>query len=170
MQRSLQRRRPGRDSLDLAPVRGARSAARTMMRFSLLLCCGIWLVAGCGDNRQDDRQDDPRDDQAPAGSQAALPPGVDARYQAEVADICFAEERSGALQQDESQRLMIVAQWLGTRIGTQQGRDFLAGIARAAPAEKVTLLQAESRRVGLASCPLVQSWGGPAPGAATGAP
>jgi hypothetical protein len=100
----------------------------------------------------------------------ATPAGVDPRYQAEVADICFAEERSGALQQDEGQRLMTVAQWLGTRIGTQQGRDFLASVARASPPEKVTLLQAESQRVGLASCPLVQSWGGPAPGATTSGP
>ena len=139
------------------------------MRSSLVLCCGIWLVAGC------------RNDQTPAGDQAAgAPPGVDARYQAEVADICFAEERSGALQQDEGQRLMLVAQWLGTRIHTQQGRDFLAGVARAPAAEKGNLLQVEATRVGLASCPLVQSWGGAAPasaapasaasGAATGAP
>jgi hypothetical protein len=128
------------------------------MRFSLLLCCGIWLVAGC------------RDDQASAGDQAAgAPAGVDARYQAEVADICFAEERSGALQQDQGQRLMVVAQWLGTRISTQQGRDLLAGVARAPAAEKARLLEAESRRVGLASCPLVQSWGGAGPGA-TGTP
>lgn len=134
-----------------------------MTRFSLLLCCGIWLVAGC--------RNDPRNDQVPAGDQVtATPAGVDPRYQAEVADICFAEERSGALQQDQSERPMVVAQWLGTRIATQQARDFLASIARAEPAEKVTLLQAESRRVGLASCPLVQSWGGPAPGAATGSP
>ena len=137
------------------------------MRFSLLLCCGIWLVAGC----QDDGRDGRRNDQTPAAGQAAeTPAGVDPRYQAELADICFAEERSGALQQDESQRLMAVAQWLGTRIGTQQGRDFLASIARASPAEKVTLLEAESRRVGLASCPLAKSWGGPAAGATTGAP
>lgn len=132
------------------------------MRFSLLLCCGIWLVAGC------------RDDQAPAGDQAAgghpaVPAGVDPRYQTEVADICFAEERSGAVQHDEGERLMIVAQWLGTRIITQPGRDFLASIARASPDEKAPLLQAEARRVGLDSCPVALRWGGDAPGETTGA-
>lgn len=124
---------------------------------SLLLCCGIWLVAGC------------RDDHASAGDQAA-PVSAEARYQAEVADICFAEERSGALEQAEGERLMTVAQWLGTRIQTQQGRDFLAAVARAGATEKATLLQAEATRVGLASCPLVQRWSGVTPAAATGAP
>jgi hypothetical protein len=130
------------------------------MRFSLLLCCGIWLAAGC------------RDDQAPAGDPStAAPASADADYRAEVADICFAEERSGALEQAEGERLMIVAQWLGTRIHTQPGRDFLAGVARASPAEKAALLQAEATRLGLASCPLVQSWGSTAPAAAgTAAP
>jgi hypothetical protein len=122
------------------------------MRRSLLLCCGIWLVAGC------------RDAQAPAGDPAAGPAGADAPYRGEVADICFAEERSGALEQPGEQRMIIVAQWLGTRIHTQQGRDLLAAVARASPAEKVTLLQAEAARLDLASCPLAQSWGGGAPG------
>lgn len=125
-----------------------------MSRFSLLLCCGIWLVAGC------------RDDQAPAGAPAAeAAASAETGYPAEVADICFAEERSGALHQGEGERMMIVAQWLGTRIRTQEGRDFLARVARASAAEKATLLQAEATRLGLASCPLVQSWGGTAPAA-----
>lgn len=121
------------------------------MRLSLLLCCGIWLAAGC------------RDDQAPAAAPAAAPADADAAYRAEVADICFAEERSGALEQPGDQRMIIVAQWLGTRIHTQQGRDLLAAVARAAPAEKVTRLQAEAAQSGLASCPLAQAWSGGAP-------
>lgn len=120
-----------------------------MTRFSLLLCCGVWLVAGCRDDRN-----------APAGEPAATVDDATARFRAEVADVCFAEERSGALDQPEDQRLIVVAQWLGTRIHSQQGRDFLAAVARASPAEKAALLQAEAARAGLASCPLVQSWAG----------
>jgi hypothetical protein len=139
-----------------------RLGPRTMMRFSLLLCCGIWLVAGC---RDDHTAQTPAPDQAPAQDQDHAAAGADARYQDEVADICFAEERSGALAEDEGARIMVVAQWLGTRIHTQQGRDFLAAVARATPAEKAALLQAEATRLGLASCPLVQSWSGTAPAA-----
>jgi hypothetical protein len=134
------------------------------MRFSLLLCCGIWLVAGCRDNQTPAPDVAPATDVAPANDQAAEV-SAGAGYQDEVADICFAEERSGALAAAEGERLMIVAQWLGTRIHTQQGRDLLASVARAEAAGQAALLPAEATRLGLASCPLVQSWGGTLPAA-----
>lgn len=145
-----------------------------MMRGSFLLCCVVWLLAaGCQGNQAPNQGSN----QAPSqvsnqvsnqvsgqpADQPAVPAGVDPEYAADIADICFGQERAGALEHDESQRAMVVAQWLGTRIRTQQGRDFLAAVARAEAAQKVTLLQAESAKVGLGECPLVVSWGGPTP-------
>jgi hypothetical protein len=127
-----------------------------MMRILSMLCCGVWLLAaGCKGGQESST------DQA-AGA-AAAPVDPQEQYKAELSDLCFGEERSGAMDQPEAQRAMFMAQWLGTRIHTQQGRDFLAQVARAAPAEKAALLQAEATRLGLPSCPLVQSWGGTAP-------
>lgn len=144
------------------------------MRGSLLLCCAVWLLAaGCQGNQASNPAPNEAPGQAPnhvsnqvsgqPAGQPAVPAGIDPEYAADVADICFGQERSGALAQDESQRAMIVAQWLGTRIRTQQGRDFLAALAPADPSQKVALLQAESRKVGLSECPLMVSWGGSTP-------
>ncbi len=137
-----------------------------MMRGSFLLCCVVWLLAaGCQGNQAPDQAPNQVSGQ-PANqpaNQPAVPAGVDPEYAADIADICFGQERAGALEHDESQRAMVVAQWLGTRIRTQQGRDFLAAVARAEAAQKVTLLQAESAKVGMGECPLVVSWGGPTP-------
>jgi hypothetical protein len=153
-----------------------------MMRGSLLLCCVVWLLApGCQGNQAPDQSPNQAPDQSPnqapdqspnqvsnqvsgqPADQPAVPAGVDPEYAADIADICFGQERAGALEHDESQRAMVVAQWLGTRIRTQQGRDFLAAVARVEPGQKVTLLQAESRKVGIDECPLVVSWGGSTP-------
>lgn len=144
------------------------------MRGSLLLCCVVWLLAaGCQGNQASNQASGQESHQVPGqapnpvsdqpASQPAVPAGIDPEYAADIADICFGQERSGALEQDESQRAMIVAQWLGTRIRTQQGRDFLASLAPADPSQKVALLQTESRKVGLNECPLVVSWGGSKP-------
>jgi hypothetical protein len=153
---------------------GQSRPQEVMMRGSLLLCCVVWLLAaGCQGNQGSNPAPNEAPGQAPnqvsdqpAGQpadQPAVPAGIDPEYAAAVADICFGQERSGALEQDESQRAMVVAQWLGTRIRTQQGRDFLASLAPADPGQKVALLQTESRKVGLSECPLMVSWGGSTP-------
>ena len=145
-----------------------------MMRGSFSLCCVVWLLAfGCQGNQAANQAADQAPDQVPnqvsnqvsgqPANQPAVPAGVDPEYAADIADICFGQERAGALEHDESQRAMVVAQWLGTRIRTQQGRDFLAAVARVEPGQKVTLLQTESRKVGMDQCPLVVSWGAPTP-------
>lgn len=134
------------------------------MRGSFSLCCVVWLLAaGCQGNQTPNQASDQTAQQAPPDERPAVPAGVDPQYAAEIVDICFGQERSGALEHDEGQRAMIVAQWLGTRIRTQQGRDFLAAIARAEPAQKVAMLEAEARKVGSEDCPLTLSWGGPTP-------
>lgn len=138
------------------------------MRASFSLCCVVWLLAaGCQDKQAPGQAPTQASDQraqpASPDDPPAVPAGIDPQYAADIADICFGQERSGALAHEEGQRAMVVAQWLGTRIRTQQGRDFLATIARAEPAQKVTLLQAEARKVGGDECPLAVSWGGPTP-------
>ncbi|MEM9492010.1 MAG: hypothetical protein AAGC55_22885, partial [Myxococcota bacterium] len=50
------------------------------------------------------------------------------------------------------------AQWLGTSLETQTGRDFTARFSRSSPAEKVELLRAESARLGLDRCPIIYTW------------
>jgi hypothetical protein len=148
---------------------GQSRPQEVMMRGSFLLCCVWLLAAGCQGNQAPDQAPNQVSNQVsgqPASqtaTQPAVPAGVDPEYAADIADICFGQERAGALEHDESQRAMVVAQWLGTRIRTQQGRDFLAAVARVEPGQKGALLQAESRKVGVGECPLVASWGGPTP-------
>lgn len=109
----------------------------------LLLCllCAAWLAAtGC------------RQSHAPAPE--------DTPYAREIGDICSGEERSGALSRPEAERPIVLAEWLGTRIRSDQARAFLARVSRAAPADKAAILRAEAARVGLDGCPLAGSWGG----------
>lgn len=111
------------------------------MRALSLLVCAVWLAAaGC------QRNDAPASEDTP--------------YAREVGDICAGEERSGALEQPENQRAIVLAQWLGTRVHSDEGRALLARLSRAAPAEKASILRAEAARVGLDACPLAGSWGG----------
>lgn len=74
--------------------------------------------------------------------------------------ICNSEERSGALEYPEGQRAMVVAQWLGSNVETEEGRAFLVRLAKTPPADKAALLQQEAVRNHLPSCPLALSWGG----------
>jgi hypothetical protein len=164
---------------------GQARPQEVMMRGSFSLCCVVWLLAaGCQDNQTAKQAPDQGPAQAPGQASGqelgqgldqtareappddlpgAVPAGIDPQYAADMADICFSQERSGALEHDEGQRTMVVAQWLGTRIRTQQGRDFLAAMARAEAAQKVTLLQTEIRKVGGEECPLAVTWAGHTP-------
>lgn len=81
-------------------------------------------------------------------------------YVQELTHICNSEERSGALEYPEGQRSMVVAQWLGDNVQTEQGRAFLVRLAKTPPAEKAAVLQQEAAQSGLPSCPLARSWGG----------
>ena len=74
--------------------------------------------------------------------------------------ICHSSERSGALEQPEGQRAVTVAYWLGNNIESDEGRAFLARFTKSSTEEKIALLRREAKRVGLSSCPLLQTWGG----------
>ena len=79
-------------------------------------------------------------------------------YRADFENICNAEERSGALQEDPNRRATVVATWIGPRLQTEEARTFLAGLAAMAPKEKGDALRRESARAGLASCALAETW------------
>jgi len=79
-------------------------------------------------------------------------------YARDIDKICHAEERSGALEQPESQRGLVVAQWLGGNLESDGARTFLVRLAQADPAGKTALLEAESRALGMSGCPLAASW------------
>lgn len=79
-------------------------------------------------------------------------------YARDIDKICHAEERSGALEQPESQRGLVVAQWLGGNIESDGARAFLVRLVQADPARKTALLETESRALGITGCPLARSW------------
>jgi hypothetical protein len=76
----------------------------------------------------------------------------------DVDRICNALVQSGAAEQPAGSRQMLVAQWLGSNIESQDGRDFLAGLARHQGAAKADALEAKAKDVGLAGCPLAAQW------------
>lgn len=79
-------------------------------------------------------------------------------YTLDIEQICHAEERSGALEQDPSVRSVQVAAWLANHLVTDQSRLLLGKLAALAPADKATALAAEAKKVGVAPCPMVQVW------------
>lgn len=79
-------------------------------------------------------------------------------YAQDVDDICHSEQRSGALERDKGERILIVAQWLGKTLRTDEGRSFVANLSQASAAEKVAILDGEALRLGLAGCPLARTW------------
>lgn len=85
---------------------------------------------------------------------------VPAAYRADVENICEAEGRSGALapDQDPNRRSIVVAQWLGSAVKTDEGRSFLASLAKLAPAQKGDALRREATRVGLTRCAVAETW------------
>jgi hypothetical protein len=79
----------------------------------------------------------------------------------DVDRICNALEQSGARQQPAGAHQMLVAQWLGSHIESQDGRDFLASLARLEGAAKADALDAKAKEVGIATCPLSAEWRAP---------
>ncbi|HUS66205.1 MAG TPA: hypothetical protein VMZ28_16745 [Kofleriaceae bacterium] len=79
-------------------------------------------------------------------------------YRTDLENICDAEARSGALQQDPNQRATHVAMWLGPRVQTDEARKFLAGLGAMPAKDKGDVLRREAARVGLSTCPLAETW------------
>jgi hypothetical protein len=84
--------------------------------------------------------------------------GVPAEYRADIENICDAEARSGAREQDPGRRAYVVASWLGPVIKTQEARQFLGRLGGLSPADKPAALVAEARKVGLEHCATADAW------------
>jgi hypothetical protein len=84
--------------------------------------------------------------------------GAPSAYRTDLENICDAEARSGALEQDPNRRSLVVAQWIAGRLQSEQGRKFLASLVQLAPAEKGKALRREAAAVGLERCPLADTW------------
>lgn len=81
-------------------------------------------------------------------------------YRTDIENICDAEARSGALapDQDPNRRAFTVAAWIGGRIQSEEGRQFLGSLQKLKGGEKGAALRREAARVGLAACPLAETW------------
>jgi hypothetical protein len=80
-------------------------------------------------------------------------------FQRDMERICHAERLSGAHEQHEGHRSLLVGQWLAENLETPEARSLLAQIFQAAPAEKSALLTEAAREAGIRDCPIAQVWG-----------
>jgi hypothetical protein len=105
---------------------------------------GLGLGAGC------------RRDSGSTAAPAAEP------YRSDIENLCDAVSRSGADQRPDGDRTLLIAQWLGAHIQTQDAREYLARIQPLVGEAKAAALEAEARRVGLTGCALASEWRVPA--------
>jgi len=106
------------------------------------------LTAGC--------QRTAGDQPAPQASVVAAAPGSD--YAKDIDDLCDSVKRSGADQLDVSAHALTIANWLAANLRTPDSRKFLIKIQPLIGVAKADALDAEAKRVGLASCALAAQW------------
>ena len=98
----------------------------------------------------------------PVGSGSAAAPGptgpIADDYRADIDNLCDVLKRSGADQLTSGEQQPVIAMWLGPNIKTTAGHNFLVTIAPLQGAAKADALEAEAKRVGIASCPLAAEW------------
>jgi hypothetical protein len=101
----------------------------------------------------------------PAGSGRAAAPAMTGPtgpiaddYRADVDNLCDVLKRSGADQLTAGEQPPVIAMWLGPNIKTAAGHNFLVTIAPLQGTVKADALEAEAKRVGIASCPLAAEW------------
>jgi len=94
-------------------------------------------------------------EEPPPGKASAAAP---AAYAKDIAQVCDVVSLSGADKVPEGDRVLPVAQYLGSHIETQQAREFLARIQPLVGAAKADALDAEAKKVGLAGCALSAEW------------
>jgi hypothetical protein len=80
-------------------------------------------------------------------------------YERDVDRICHAEEHSGAAEHD-GPRTLVIAQWLGENIETDEGRELLARVTRDDndPAAKARILDEAATAAGIDDCPTARTW------------
>lgn len=115
------------------------------------IACAALLLVACqgGDERS----------RAPAPSPSPSPsPTVSAAYKSDIDKLCNVVERAGATGLAEYDKIYVTSQWLPQNLETEDSRKFLIRIQPLQGAPKADALDAEAKRVGLASCPLAADW------------
>jgi hypothetical protein len=138
-------------------------SARAMKQIAHLLAC-LSGIAGCqcsSGNSPPPASEASRQDSAPLASEASrqgsAPPASEA-YRQDIARLCDVVARSGADQLLAGQRMLTVATWLAEHLETQDAHDYLIRIQPLTGEPKAAALEAEARRVGIASCALAAEW------------
>jgi hypothetical protein len=97
----------------------------------------------------------------PKGTEPGSAAGSDwktSAYGRDFERLCNAEKYSGALEEPEEARPLMVAQWLGPNLETSQAHDFLVHIQPLGPMDKYVAIDGEAHRLGLTDCPLALVW------------
>lgn len=84
-------------------------------------------------------------------------------YRQDIDNLCEAVVRSGAEQRPASEHTLLIAQWLGANLTTEESHKFLVKIEPLRGAAKADALEAEAARVGLSGCALAAVWRAPTP-------
>ena len=93
-----------------------------------------------------------------ACSSKAAPDWKATGYGRDLEKLCNAEKYSGALDQPEDARSIMVARWLGPNLETNKMRAFLVKIQPLNGAAKGDAMRAEAASVGLDDCPTAELW------------
>jgi hypothetical protein len=116
----------------------------------------IAALAGCQRGEADESKPAPAP-RPSAAPQADVPRAeVTKDYTADIEKLCEVIRLSGA-PEDDAQTLT-TANWLAANLTTQESRKFLVAIQPLVGAAKADALDAEAKRVGLASCSLSEIW------------
>src|SRR5262245_16666542 len=80
------------------------------------------------------------------------------QYRADIATLCDVVRLSGADQKPKDERWIHIAMFLGPQIKTAEAHEFLVAIQPLRGEPKAVALEAEAKRVGLATCELASEW------------
>ena len=127
------------------------------------VCAGSLLLLAC---QQGIPQQKPAPSKAPDRAAAPVAPvakaapaaNTEADYAKDIDALCNSMVNSGASEQPDGARQLMVAQYLGKAIQTDAAHNFLVGIQPLQGAAKSEALNAEATRVGLHGCPLANEW------------
>ena len=79
-------------------------------------------------------------------------------YRRDIARVCDVVAQSGAAEMQAGARALAIATWLSDHLETQDARDYVIRIQPLVGEAHAAALDAEARRVGLASCALSAEW------------
>jgi len=86
------------------------------------------------------------------------PAAVPAAYRQDIDNLCDAVARSGAAARPAAEHPLLIAQWLGANLTTDEAHQFLVKIQPLEGEPKAAALEAEATRIGLPGCALAGVW------------